>query len=81
MPALVCSRSKGDGGLRLSSGRSRVDMCGCSSGCTAAVIFRGLIFTCVQNKAGGGGGGRTPGKNSILRWLKPHFFNSECSVE
>ena len=34
-------------------------------------------FTCVQNKAGFGG--PSPGKFFILRWLKPHFFNSECS--
>ena len=49
--------------------------------CRNAVIFLGLILLASKTKRGGGGGfrGPPPEKNFILRWLQPHFFNSECS--
>ena len=42
-----------------------------------AVIFLGLILLASKTKRGSGG--PPPEKFFILRWLKPHFFNSEYS--
>ena len=41
------------------------------------MIFLGLILLASKTKRGVRG--PSPGKIFILRWLKPHFFNSECS--
>ena len=44
---------------------------------THTVIFLGLILLASKRKWGSGG--PPPEKIFLLRWLKSHFFNSECS--